>query len=147
MKRIFATLAFLALALVGCHAQLPATPAYNTVWTWNAPTPTSNWSGCGTQGRTYVVSTMTVAAGTASCPAPTGANSGVVLIPGYADTSFDKSATLQSTSLASLSSTANNQYLDYGCGWASTSAITSITLTIGSGDYAANTKFMIYGIN
>ena len=79
--------------------------------------------------------------------ASTGANSGVVLIPGYADTSFDKSATLQSTSLASLSSTANNQYLDYGCGWASTSAITSITLTIGSGDYAANTKFMIYGIN
>ena len=74
MKRIFVTLAFLALALVGCHAQLPTTPAYNTVWTWNAPTPTSNWSGCGTQGRTYVVSTMTVAAGTASCPAPTGSN-------------------------------------------------------------------------
>ena len=72
MKRIFATLAFLALALVGCHAQLPTTPAYNTVWTWNAPTPTSNWSGCGTQGGTYVVSTMTAAAGTASCPAPTG---------------------------------------------------------------------------
>ena len=54
MKRIFVTLAFLAPALVGCHAQLPTTPAYNTVWTWNAPTPTSNWSGCGTQGRTYV---------------------------------------------------------------------------------------------
>ena len=55
------------LAGVGCaHAgQLPPTPGYNTVWTWTAPSPCS---GC-----TYVISTLSLASGTA-CPPSTGSN-------------------------------------------------------------------------
>lgn len=48
MKRIFATLTILALALAaGCHAQVPpASPGYNVNLTATAPVPTGNWAGC-----------------------------------------------------------------------------------------------------
>jgi hypothetical protein len=63
---LLATPLLLALGAGCAHSQLPPTPGYNTVWTWTAPSPCS---GC-----TYVVSTLSVAAGTASCPASTGSN-------------------------------------------------------------------------
>lgn len=75
------------------------------------------------------------------------ASSNTIDIPGYADTSFGKTAVVQVVDMASISSTTNNQYASYGCGWSGTAAITSITFTIASNDYAANTKFIVYGVN
>jgi len=58
----------LATAIPGCvHPQPAPTKGYNTLWTWSAPT-----SGSCTTDCSYIVSTLSVASGTASCPAPTG---------------------------------------------------------------------------
>jgi hypothetical protein len=70
MKRIFATLATLALALPGgCHAQVPpASPGYNVNLTATAPVAQGTWAGCTTAAPcTYAVYRATGA----SCPATT----------------------------------------------------------------------------
>jgi hypothetical protein len=60
---------------VGCHGQLPPTPAYETIWSWPAAVAASGWLGCGSgqPACTYVVSTLVLASGT-TCPASTGSN-------------------------------------------------------------------------
>lgn len=72
------TLFLLSMSMVlalGCHGQLPPTAPYNTVWTWTAPASGSTWPGCTTAAPcTFVVSTLAVPSGTASCPASTGSN-------------------------------------------------------------------------
>lgn len=73
MKRVF--LAFLlVLSLAGCggnavYGQVPQ-KTVSVSYTWTAPA-----TGCSTSTPcTYVLSTLTVANGTASCPAATGSN-------------------------------------------------------------------------
>jgi hypothetical protein len=77
--------------------------------------------------------------------ASTGAQSTVMDIPGYADTSFAKTAlTTQSGFLSAGSS--SNVWEGKACYWSGTSAITSVTITM-SADWGANTKFLLYGVN
>jgi hypothetical protein len=59
----------------------------------------------------------------------------------YSSTSFGKMMTVTGNAIGSISSTASNFYYNVGCAWNQTSAITSITITLSGGDYAAGTKF------
>lgn len=75
--RRFIALCALAVALAGCsHAQLPPSTGYNVQWTVTIPAASGGWLGCGTgqPACSIVVSTLTVPAGTATCPASTGSN-------------------------------------------------------------------------
>lgn len=47
MKKLLATLAFLALA-IGCKAQIPPATTHTVVLTWTAPVANSTWTGCTT---------------------------------------------------------------------------------------------------
>jgi hypothetical protein len=76
----------------------------------------------------------------------TGASSFKLEIPGYADTSFTKTDLSQTISAVSPSS-ASNIWADNGCGWNNTAVITSVTLTTSSNDFAAGTKFILWGSN
>jgi len=70
MKRAFFALACIVPFLFGpiaCHSQPSPTKGYNISWTWTAPTTGSCTANC-----SYIVSTLSVPSGTASCPAPTG---------------------------------------------------------------------------
>jgi hypothetical protein len=83
------------------------------------------------------------AAGTLSSAA---ASSQEIELPGYADTSFDKTGWSQIDSFSSVSSTSDNYQQVYDCLWANTAAITSITITMPTSDFAAGTKFFVYGV-
>jgi hypothetical protein len=77
--------------------------------------------------------------------ASTGVQSTLMDIPGYADTSFAKSVFTTQSGFLSVSSS-SNAWEGKACYWSGTSAITSVTITM-SADWAANTKFFIYGVN
>ena len=67
MKRIAALFLFTLIA-TGCgHTQPTPTTGYQTSWSWTAPTTGSCTSTC-----KYIVSTLVVTSGTASCPTATG---------------------------------------------------------------------------
>lgn len=67
--------------------------------------------------------------------------------PFYAQTSFGKTIVQEMMSYPSVSSATNNGALHSTCLWNQTSAITSITSTVGSGHFAAGSMFTLYGIN
>ena len=67
-------LLFLALAAVGCHAQVP-TVSHEGIVSWGVPSATSTWTGCTTAAPcSYIVSVLKVASTATSCPASTGSN-------------------------------------------------------------------------
>lgn len=69
MKRLL-SLSIVALATVGCHAQVPVT-THSVTLTWTAPAASGNWGGCTAASPcTYVASRITLASGTTTCPAP-----------------------------------------------------------------------------
>lgn len=76
MKRIFAALAFIALATAGCAQAPTPTKGYNTVWTWTAPSSTPAFAGCGTAAGqfpcSYILSVETISGTT--CDPATSAN-------------------------------------------------------------------------
>jgi hypothetical protein len=76
MKNRIVFLILAAFLAVGCHAQLPPSPGYNTTWTVTIPSPSNGWLGCGTGQPTctLVISTLVVPSGTTTCPASTGSN-------------------------------------------------------------------------
>ena len=80
MRRFLTSLVLSALALAGCHAQVPPTPAQAVYLTWTVPAAGNGWAGCGTgqPACTYVVSRAVLAAGVATCPVPN------VTTPNYA---------------------------------------------------------------
>jgi hypothetical protein len=63
-------------------------------------------------------------------------------VPFYANTSFYKISVEHDGMFLSPSSGTNDDS-ENTCGWASTSAITSVTFTTSTGDYVAGTQFMI----
>jgi len=69
-------------------------------------------------------------------------------ILGYTDTNLDKLAFYEAGLFTSISSNTSNFSTQGPCVWNNSgSAITSITATIASQDFGANTKFILYGIN
>ena len=67
-------------------------------------------------------------------------------IPFYADTTFSKAATSRN-SQALAASNSQNTDMSLSCGWNQTTAITSITVNITTGDFVAGTKFMLLAQN
>ncbi len=89
MKRLL-SLATLSVLAVGCHAQVPVT-THTVALTWTAPT-----SG-GTAPYTYIMSRITLATGTASCPAVN------LTMPNYAP--LNSSSPVSSTSYTDTTAT------------------------------------------
>jgi hypothetical protein len=75
MRRSVFVLIAVILTAVGCRSQVPPQSHLVTI-TWTTPTPTSTWAGCGTgvNACTYIISALSVTAGTLSCPSSTGSN-------------------------------------------------------------------------
>lgn len=70
----------------------------------------------------------------------------IVTIPFYADTSFGKYLSVRDGGGTGV--TSGNPVDSTGsCGWNSTAAITSITVTLASGNFTAGSKFQIYAQN
>ena len=70
----------------------------------------------------------------------------IMTIPFYADTSFQKSASYKNADFASASTGTNDYDIAGGCIWdnaTTPAAITSVTVTISSGNYVAGTKFIV----
>lgn len=70
---------------------------------------------------------------------------GVVKIFDYRGTTFQKGG-VASSCLRRSTATANTLIQQHAIGWRSTVAITSITITLGSGNYVAGSKFSLYGL-
>lgn len=73
LEKLSIALVFLVAGCGGSaiHGQVPPT-SFNVAYTWQAPVATSSWPGCSTGQPvcSYVLSTLTVPVGTATCPAP-----------------------------------------------------------------------------
>ena len=70
-------------------------------------------------------------------------NTSIFDVPFYADTSFGKAFQGHTSTVTSGSSLATNADIIYTCAFTPTTAITSVTLTMGTGAYASGSKFMI----
>ena len=70
-------ISLLVLMTCGCggsriFGQVPPT-TFNITYTWAAPAPTSTWTGCTAASPcSYVLSILTVTAGTTTCPVANG---------------------------------------------------------------------------
>ena len=65
----------------------------------------------------------------------------------YANTAFGKDETTHNIGIGSISNLTLNYEESIGCGWNQTAAITSITVTLSTGNYVAGTEFMLLGQN
>lgn len=70
---------------------------------------------------------------------------GLIRIPFYRGTSFEKHAIYQSHARHSAAA-ADVVYEDGGGNWRSTAAVTSVTLLASTGNLAANSQFKLYGV-
>lgn len=75
------------------------------------------------------------------------ASSGEILIADYRGTTFFKTAVSSENPVLLAQSTTNLSSRIHSGWWRDTSAITSITLTLTSGNYVSGSKFSLYGIN
>lgn len=99
-------------------------------------------SGAGAAAATSMFIQQVVGA---SAPANVAA-SGEIVIYDYRGTTFFKTAT-SAGYLQTAASAAGQQARVNGGLWRSASAITSVTLTLGSGNYVAGSKLTLYGMN
>lgn len=84
---------------------------------------------------------------TASTGPANGAGIAKITIPNYAATTFQKMASIESGWLQGTG-TAGLRYSGFAWYWTSTSAITSVTLKLGSGsNFVTGTVAILYGIN
>lgn len=92
-------------------------------------------------GQTHAL--IATLAGASATSGLTG--SGTIVIPNYRDTNLHKTATSFNVHKSSNSSSGTGIRC-WGAAWRNTAAITSITLALTSGNYAAGTKFSLYGL-
>jgi len=71
---------------------------------------------------------------------------GEILIHDYRGTTFFKSAFASAAGAVLAASTTNIHVRVFDAFWRNTGAITSITLTLASGNYVAGSKFTLYGM-
>ena len=102
-----------------------------------APNPAGSWAGSQTAALSFIFSAASWAA--------SSSGDGEILIPGYASAAHHKIGLMLGAAFngASTEQIALRQRFFV---WASTAAVTSITLTASSGNFAANTQVSLYGI-
>lgn len=71
---------------------------------------------------------------------------GRILIPDYRGTAFNKMA-LNESGRVSANSTGGVNVTNFAVQWRSTAAITSLTLTLASGNFVSGSKFTLYGMS
>jgi hypothetical protein len=93
-----------------------------------------------------IAGTSAIIGAVSGSTAPAGATgSGRVLLPGYADTTFHKTAFGVSDAVTSTAS-AGLTVRSTAAHWRSTAAITSITVQLASGKFVTGSKVQLYGI-
>lgn len=95
-----------------------------------------------------LIGTATPAAGDmCAASAPAGfAGAGVIEIPNYAGTTFNKAATCRS-SFKGANTTGNINHEIEAWFWRSNAAINALKLSPGAGNFAAGSSFQLYGCN
>lgn len=113
---------------------------YDYDYNQTAGSPSANTPGTSTGQTVIRVGVMAAASASAGL-----CGAGIITIPFYRGTAFEKHLTYQSH--ARLSTSAGDViYEDGGGNWRSTSAITSITLLASASNIAANSQFILYGL-